>query len=321
MSDEVTAAAWPKLPGSEWFATLETFHLWTQIIGKVRMVQAPWLNHSWSVPLYVSARGMSTSLVPYGSEGFEFTFDVFADRLTLSTTTGEQRSVALRPRTVADFFQEVMQALVSVEMPVSIHLTPSEIPDAVPFDQDTIHDSYEPTHVRAFWRALVQTHRVMSRFRAGFLGKASPVHFFWGSFDLAVTRFSGRTAPPHPGGLPNFPIDVAREAYSHEVTSCGFWPGNRQSPMPMFYAYAYPTPDGLGEALVGPDEAVWNSELGEFILPYSALLASSDPDAALLRFFESTHAAAAELARWDRRDLECSEPQGPDWWRQRARKG
>jgi hypothetical protein len=310
-------AAWPSLPVDAWTDTLETFHLWTQVVGKIRLVNAAWLNHSWGVPLYVSARGLTTTLVPYGSEGFELEFDLVADALVLTTTTGQRQTVELRPRTVADFYAAVMEAMRSVDMPVEIRTLPTEIPNAIPFDQDTTHASYDGGHVRALWRVLLQSARVMTDFRAGFRGKASPVHFFWGSFDLAVTRFSGRTAPPHGGGLPNFPLDVAQEAYSHEVTSVGFWPGNRDMPTPFFYAYAYPSPEGFADAAVAPEAAHWHPDLGEFILPYDAVATADDPDAALLAFFETTHAAAADLAGWDRQALECPDPHGPDWWRNR----
>ena len=309
---------WPALPASEWTDTLETLHMWTQIVGKVRLVRTPWLNHSWSVPLYVTSTGLTTSLVPHGGEGFELAFDFLAGDLLLTTTRGERRSIALEPRTVADFHAAVMDALDSVGMPVAIHAVPNEVPDAIPFPEDTKHAAYVAEHARALWRALLQAHRVLTRFRAGFRGKASPVHFFWGSFDLAVTRFSGRTAPPHPGGMPNFPDDVAREAYSHEVTSCGFWPGNRDAPTPIFYAYAYPTPEGFRDAPVEPDAAFWLTDLGEFALPYDAVSDAADPDADLLAFLESTHAAAAELAGWDRVALECAHPSGPDWWSSRG---
>jgi hypothetical protein len=315
LSDE--SPPWPGLPSEEWTDTLETLHLWAQIVGKIRMARAPWLNHSWSVPLYVTARGLGTSLVPHGVDGFELDFDFIDHRLLLGTTTGESREIALEPRSVADFYEAVMGAMTSVKMPVEIRPVPSELPDVIPFAEDTRHASYDPVHAHALWRALLQASRVMGRFRAGFRGKASPVHFFWGSFDLAVTRFSGRDAPPHAGGVPNFPLDVAREAYSHEVTSVGFWPGNRESPAPIFYAYAYPTPDGYPAARVEPEAAAWLDALGEFVLPYEAVAEASDPDATLTAFFESTHAAAADLAGWDREALECSEPFGPDWWRDR----
>jgi len=316
--DRSEPVSWPELPDLAWTDTLETLHLWTQVVGKVRMTASPWLNHSWSVPLYVTSTGLSTSLVPDGAEGFELAFDFLADELRLTTTTGERRTIALVPRTVADFHRAVLDALASVDMPVAIHPVPCEIPEAIPFDQDTVHHAYDAEQARTLWRALLQAQRVFTRFRAGFLGKASPVHFFWGSFDLAVTRFSGRTAPPHPGGMPNFPDDVAREAYSHEVTSVGFWPGNRGAPTPIFYAYAYPTPEGFADARVEPSAAAWLPDLGEFALPYDAVRTADDPDATLLAFLESTHAAAAGLADWDRAALECAAPRGPDWWRDRV---
>ena len=310
-----SGASWSQLPATPvWIDTLETLHLWTQIVGKIRMVQSPWMNHSWSVPLYVSPSGLRTSLVPYETEGFELAFDFVAHSLALSTTIGRSRSVALESKSVAQFYVEVMEAMASVGMPVQINVMPNEIADAIPFPDDTKHATYEADHARALWRALLDSHRVLTRFRAGYLGKASPVHFFWGSFDLAVTRFSGRPAPPHPGGLPNFPIDVAREAYSHEVTSCGFWPGNRTSPQAIFYAYAYPTPEGYSTAAVEPHTAFWLDELGEYVLPYEVVASSPDPEATLLSFVESAHAAAADLAGWDRADLECARPHGPDWW-------
>lgn len=305
---------WHPLPSDSWFDTLETLHLWTQIVGKIRMAKNPWLNHSWSVPLYVTSRGLGTSLVPHGNEGFELDFDFQKHALELRTTAGETRSTPLEHRTVADFYAAVTDMMSDAGLPVDIRAIPTEIPDATPFAEDTKHKTYEPEHAHALWRALLQASRVMRRFRAGYRGKASPVHFFWGSFDLAVTRFSGRTAPAHSGGLPNFPLDVAQEAYSHEVSSVGFWPGNREAPDPIFYAYAYPSPEGYKDAKVAPDKAMWLDALGEFILPYEAVVSADDPDASLMAFFESTHAAAAELAKWDRSSLECDDPHGPDWW-------
>jgi hypothetical protein len=310
-------ARWPTLPTADWVDTLEALHLWTQVVGKIRMVHSPWLNHSWSVPLYVSSRGLTTSLVPYGGEGFELTFDLLDEQLQLTTSEGKARSIELSPKTVAAFYGEVMGAMKAVGMPTEIHPTPSEIADAIPFPDDTQHQSFNPDHARTLWRALLQAQRVMTRFRAGYWGKASPVHFFWGSFDLAVTRFSGKKAPPHDGGIPNFPDDVAREAYSHEVTSCGFWPGNRESNTPIFYSYAYPTPQGFSAAKVAPERAFWLDALGEFALPYEAVATAEDPDATLLSFFETTHAAAADLMKWERNELECDHPHGPDWWHQR----
>ena len=306
---------WPSLPTSEWHDTLETVHLWTQVIGKIRMVQSPWLNHSWNVPLYVTPTGLATGLVPHGTDAFEWTFDLADDRASLVTSSGLRSTVPLTDGlSVADFYARVMAAMDAARMPVTIHTTPSELADAIPFEEDTVHATYVGDHIRALHGALLQATRVFERFRAGFRGKASRVHFFWGSFDLAVTRFSGREAPVHPGGIPNFPDDVAAEAYSHEVTSVGFWPGNRESPIPIFYGYAYPTPDGFSEASVAPDDAFWLDALGEFALPYDAVLTADDPDDALLAFCETTHSAAADLAGWDRRALECDDPHGPDWF-------
>ena len=318
MTDEPnTAAGWPTLPTGEWMDTIEAVHLWTQVVGKIRLAYSPWLNHSWGVPLYVSTRGLRTSPIPYGNEAVELEFDFIEHRLDVHTTAGQHRSIPLGSGSVADFYHGVLGAMADVGMPVTINPMPSEIPGAIPFDRDTTSRSYDPDHAHTLWRALVQIDRVLTRFRADFKGKASPVHFFWGSFDLATTRFSGRTAPPHPGGIPNFPDDVAAEAYSHEVTSAGFWPGNRQAPDPIFYAYAYPTPDGFSSADVEPGEAFWLDALGEFALPYAAVAGAVDPDETLLRFFDSTHEAAAELASWDRDALECDRPEGPDWWRNR----
>lgn len=313
------ASDWPALPAEEWGETLAALHLWTQVVGKVRMVCGPWLNHSWGVTLYVTSRGLGTSLVPYGAQSFEIDFDFVDSRLRARSTSGRAAEFELTPMSVASFHARTLDAMASLGMPVEINPMPNEIPDAVAFPEDTRERRYDPDHARALWGALVQAQRVLTRFRAGYLGKASPVHLFWGAFDLAVTRFSGRLAPEHPGGMPNFPDDVAREAYSHEVTSCGFWPGNASAPTPIFYAYAYPTPEGFADARVEPDAAFWLSELGEFALPYEAVRLSATPDATLLDFLESTHAAAASLAGWDRPQLECAAPAGPDWWYHRAR--
>ena len=308
---------WPVLPTEDWIDTIEALHLWSQVVGKIRLGYAPWLNHSWAVTLYVSTKGLRTSMIPFGTEGVELEFNFLTHQLDIHTTTGQQRSVPLQSQSVADFHHAVLGAMESVDMGVTIHTMPNEIPDAIPFDEDTTQRAYDPDHAHALWRALVQIDRVFAEFRAGYKGKASPVHFFWGSFDLATTRFSGRTAPPHPGGVPNFPDDVAQEAYSHEVTSIGFWPGNRESPEPIFYAYAYPTPDGFSTAEVEPADAFWLDELGEFVLPYATATAADDPDELLLSFFDSTHAVAADLAHWDREALECDHTEGPDWWRDR----
>ena len=319
MADSTRRTSWAPLPTTEWADTLETLHLFTQVVGKIRLTYAPWLNHSWSVPLYVTTAGLTTSLIQsdrpeHRGIGIELGFDLHRHVLAVTTTEGERREVPLACRSVATFYADVLDATAALGFPVEIHTIPSEIADATPFDQDTEHDTYVAEHAAALWGALLDADRVMQRFRAGFLGKASPVHFFWGSFDLAATRFSGRTAPPHPGGMPNFPDDVAQEAYSHEVSSVGFWPGNRDAPDPIFYAYAYPTPDGFSAATVTPDAAFWLDALGEFALPHAVLAGSDDPDGELLGFFETTHDVAASLAGWDRSALECDAPQGPDWW-------
>lgn len=298
------AADWPELPFGEWADTLETVHMWTQVIGKVRMELSPWSNHSWSVPLYLTSRGLSTSPIPYGGRTFEIEFDFVEHRLPIRTSDGQARDVSLEPKSVARFYHEVLDALRSLGIDVTIHTLPNEIEDPIPFPEDEVHGSYDADHVARLFGALVQADRVMKTFRAGFVGKASPVHFFWGSFDLAVTRFSGRPAPEHPGGIPHLPDAITREAYSHEVTSCGFWPGNRGAPDPIFYAYAYPTPDGFSEAAVKPDAAFWLADLGEFALPYEAVRGAADPDTDLLAFCQTAHDAAAERLGWDRSALE-----------------
>jgi len=309
---------WQRLPVSEWGPTLATLHRWVQVVGKIRMGHTPWINHSWSVPLYVEARGLGTSLIPHVPAAYEISFDFVGHTLDIRSSDGRTARVVLESKTTAAFYAEVVAALSGLGIETDLHLLPSEIPDAVPFDQDTINATYVPEHAQSLWQALVQAHRVFLAFRAEFRGKVSPVHFFWGSFDLAVTRFSGREAPPHPGGMPNFPNDVAREAYSHEVTSVGFWPGSPDNPDPIFYAYAYPTPQGLDQAAVEPGAASWLPDLGEFVLPYEAVRTSADPDAALLAFAESTHAAAAELAEWDHAVLRNDTNRLGAWWHARS---
>jgi hypothetical protein len=315
---EPEAAGWPALPTDAWADTLEALHLLTQVVGKVRLVCGPWINHSWGVPLYVTARGLTTSLVPYGTAGFQIDLDLRALHAEIAVTSGAARRIPFDRTSVAAFHDAVLDGMASLGMPIEIHPVPSELADVVAFPDDTAERVVDAGHARALWLALVQAHRVFTRFRAGYLGKVSPVHFFWGSFDLAVTRFSGRLAPPHPGGMPNFPDVVAREAYSHEVTSVGFWPGNRQAPTPIFYAYAYPTPEGYDASDVEPAAASWLADLGEFALPYDAVRAADDPDAALLAFAESTHAAAAALAEWDRAALESPHPDPARWWHHRT---
>jgi hypothetical protein len=296
---------WPVLHLAEWKDTCATLQLWTQIVGKIRLAQTPWLNHSWHVALYVSARGLTTSPIPFGARPLEIEFDFIDHVLWLRTGDGESRQVALRPQAVADFYAKVMAALDALGMPVRINQTPNEIPDGIPFSEDRVHAAYDRDAANRFWRILVQAHRVFSTFRTAFLGKVSPVHFFWGSFDLAVTRFSGRRAPRHPGGVPALPDAVAQEAYSHEVSSAGFWPGGGPVDDAAFYSYAYPAPDGFAEAAVRPAAAYFSKELGEFVLPYEAVRTAPDPDAALMDFLQSTYAAAADLGHWDRAALEC----------------
>lgn len=300
----VSRDVWPKLPSSEWTESLATLHLWTQIVGKVRLELSPWINHSWQATLYVTSRGLTTSPIPYGGKTFQIDFDFIDHALTIGTNDGMSIPRQLKPQTVADFYREVMGALDSLGIDVSIHTMPNEIEEPLPFEEDLVHSSYNPEQVHLFWRALVQSARVFQTFRARFIGKCSPVHFFWGSFDLAVTRFSGRDAPKHPGGIPYLPDVVTVEAYSKEVSSCGFWPGNEGSPDPIFYSYAYPGPEGFAESTVQPDAAFWLTDLGEFVLPYEAVRTAEDPDATLTAFLQSTYEAAADLAKWDRADFE-----------------
>ena len=299
-----SSADWPELPFEQWSDTAATLHMLTQIVGKIRLSQTPWTNHSWHVPLYVTARGLGTSPIPYGGSAFEINFDFIDHQLVMQTTGGAQRRVLLQPRSVSDFYAEIMENLRALKLNISIYTTPSEVPDGIPFEQDSVHRHYDPEFVNRFWRALVQVDRVLKEFRSRFIGKCSPVHFFWGSFDLAVSRFSGREAPPHPGGVPNFPDWVAREAYSHEVSSAGFWPGGGGIDHAAFYSYAYPAPDGFAEAQVKPPAASWSSELGEFLLPYHEVQTALSPDDVLLEFLQCTYDAAADCANWDRIALE-----------------
>lgn len=299
--------AWPDLPLTAWQDTRDTLHLWMQIVGKIRTIQTPWLNHSWHVTLYVSARGLTTSVIPCGARTLEIEFDFIDHVLWLRSSDGQTRQVMLRPQTVAEFYAAVLMALHELGFALRIHPMPNEIADPIRFDQDRVHKAYDPDYANRFWRILVRSHRVMAQFRTAFLGKASPVHFFWGSFDLAVTRFSGRTAPLHPGGVPYLPDDVVQEAYSHEVSSAGFWPGGGGGPIdyPAYYSYAYPAPEGFAAARVQPDAAFFSKDLGEFLLPYDAVRTAADPDATLMAFLQSTYDAAADRANWNRAALEC----------------
>lgn len=295
---------WPRQDYTDWRDTAQTLHLWTQVVGKVRLALTPWVNHGWQVPLYVNVRGLGTSSIPAGKGILEIDFDFVGQQLLLRTSAGGERRLPLAPMTVARFYGQVMEALAELDIDVRIRTKPNELPDPIPFEQDEVHRSYDAQAAQTFWRILVQADRVFRQFRTAFLGKCSPVHFFWGSFDLAVTRFSGRPAPAHPGGIPHLPDAVTREAYSHEVSSAGFWPGSDAYPQAAFYSYAYPSPPGFAEAKVRPAGAVWSREMGEWLLPYEAVRTASDPDAALMSFLTDTYRAAADLAHWDR-GLEC----------------
>ena len=304
MNAPTSQQAWPALAYGEYQQTGRTLHLITQIVGKVRLAQTPWLNHSWQTPLYVTPRGLTTGTIPHGARAFDVELDLI-DAVLRVRSDGPIAAVPLRSVPIAEVYRQVMQALEAVGTPVRINRFPNEMDAAVPFDQDTAPRVFEPDQARRLWRALAQADRVLKLFRTSFLGKASPVHFFWGSFDLAVTRFSGRPAPPHPGGVPHLPDAVAREAYSHEVSSAGFWPGGPGLEDAVFYSYAYPEPAGFRASLIEPAGAVYDAAFGEFVLPYEAVRSAPDPDAALRAFLTSTYAAAADAAGWDRAALEC----------------
>jgi hypothetical protein len=278
--------------------------MWMQIIGKIRLTLSPWINHSWHVTLYLTARGLTTSPIPYGLHSFELRLDFIDHRLRILKSDGAERTIKLQPQSVAAFYKAVMSALDELELSVTITPEPNEIADGIPFHLDETHRSYDRDHANRFWRVLLQANRVLTIFRARFCGKCSPVHFFWGSFDLAVTRFSGRKAPPHPGGVPHLPDAVAREAYAQEVSSIGFWPGNAAMPTPVFYSYAYPEPAGFAEAPIGPAGATYSTQLHEWTLPYELVRTAESPDDALLEFAQSTYDAASTLANWDREALD-----------------
>jgi len=297
-------APWPSLPYPAWRETCTTLHLWTQVIGKIRLACTPWLNHSWHVTLYPTAQGLTTSLVPYGQRSFEIEFDFNQHQLVIRTGEGGSEKIALKPRTVASFFAAVIATLASLEIAVQITELPCEIPGAIPFSHDHTHSAYDPEYAHRLWRALIQIDRVFKQFRTGFIGKCSPVHFFWGSFDLAVTRFSGRPAPLHPGGVPGVADAVMREAYSHELSSAGFWPGGSGIDYPAFYSYAFPEPTGYRSSTTEPKEAFFNEALGEYLLPYETVRTATNPDATLLAFLQSTYDAAANCGNWDRSALE-----------------
>lgn len=297
-----SGSGWPSLRVDDWTDTRDTLHMWAQVVGKVRLVHAPLVNHWWQTTLYVSPRGLTTSAVPYGTGAFDVEFDFIDHRLVVRSSSGEVRTVALEPKPVAEFHGQTLRALDELGIHTTIQATPNEVDPAIPFAEDHEHSSYDADAAQLFWRQLVQAHRVLGEFRSRFIGKVSPVHFFWGAMDLACTRFSGRTAPPHPGGAPNCGDWVMVEGYSHELSSCGFWPGGGEEG--AFYAYAYPEPDGFADHPVEPHDAFYSRENGQFLLPYEAVRAASEPDRALMAFLQTTYEAAAEHGRWDRAGLE-----------------
>jgi Family of unknown function (DUF5996) len=304
-SEDHARDVWPALPQSAWSDTCATLQLWMQIVGKIRLALTPHINHTWNVTLYPTARGLTTSPMPHGHTVLQIDFDFIDHTLVLETSDGARRTLALKPMTVAEFYRQVMAALDELNTPVHIWCMPMEIANPIRFDQDNTHQAYDPEYAQRFWRVLLQVTRVFSIFRARFIGKVSLVHLFWGALDLACTRFSGRTAPEHPS-MPGLPDRVTRDAYSHEVSSCGFWPGAPGTPdiEPFFYSYAYPEPPGYAAYPIGPAEGRFDSNFGEFILPYEAVRTAADPDAVLLEFLQTTYEAAANCAKWDRAALE-----------------
>ena len=295
---------WPELSFQEWKDTYATLHMWTQIVGKIRLAHSPWVNHSWHTTLYVTSRGLTTSPIPYGQVTFQIDFDFIDHKLIVQASDGGVETMALAPRSVANFHGELIARLAQLGYEVKIHASPNEVASPIEFKRDEVHASYDAGSAHRFWRALVQADRVLKQFRGRFIGKCSPVHFFWGSFDLAVTRFSGRRAPLHPGGVPHLPDAITREAYSHEVSSCGFWPGNEQVPEAVFYSYAYPEPQGFPGATIASGLAAYDTNLREFILPYDEVRISATPDETLLEFLQSSYQAAADLGGWNRAELE-----------------
>jgi Family of unknown function (DUF5996) len=303
-------ATWPILSYKDAKETYETWHLWTQIIGKIKLAKLPWINHSWHVTFLVTPTGLTTLSLPDEQQPFQIDFNIIHHQLMISTQSGESRQFGLAGLSVADFYSQVLEALQELGIAATINPVPNELEVAIPFDQDTTHKTYIPEQAAAFHQALLLSQEVLTRFRARFVGKCSPVHFFWGGFDLAVSRFSGRKAPKHPGGVPHLPDWVAQEAYSHEVCSCGFWPGNELLPEAAFYTYIYPEPEGFKDARVEPAAAYYHEDLREFILPYEKVRQSPDPEKALMDFLQSTYEAAADLAHWDRENLETHIPAG-----------
>lgn len=298
-------ALWPELNFNEWKDTLATVQLFAQIVGKIRLRTMPWINHSWHVTLYVTPKGLTTGSMPYAKGIFQIEFDCNKHVLIVTTSEEAEQEMQLQHLTVSDFYKGIFDMLNKLNIDINIYATPNEIENAIPFKKDIEHKTYNKEHIHNYWLALVQVEKVFTRFRAGFQGKCSPVHLFWGAFDLAVTRFSGRTAPLHPGGAPNMPVRVMQEAYSHEVSSAGFWPGSDAFQHAAFYSYCYPTPASFGEQVVEPAEAFYNKEMGEFFLLYDVVRTANDPEATLLKFLYSTYEAAANTGNWNKAELEC----------------
>lgn len=295
---------WPELPFEAWSDTYTTLHLWIQIVGKIRFAQTQWVNHSWHATLYVTARGLTTSPIPYGTTAFQIDFDFIAHKVTIETSDGRIAGLSLEPQSVATFYRRLRNELAKIDLHIKIRGIPSEVSNPIPFEEDESHAAYDPEFANRFWRVLVQADRVFKKFRGSFIGKCSPVHLFWGGLDLAVTRFSGREAPEHPGGIPGLPDWITREAYSHEVSSCGFWPGGGPIAYPVFYSYAYPEPVGFSAAPIKPAAAFYSPAFREFMLPYDAVRQAESPDGILLQFLQTTYEASANLANWDRNALE-----------------
>ncbi len=305
MPNSTAREEWPSLPLEDWIDTCTTLHLWTQIVGKIRLVQTPWINHTWHVALYVTARGLTTTPIPFGYRTFQIDFDFVDHVLNIQSNDGQTAWLPLKSQSVAQFYRRVMQELDGLGLRIKIFPKPNEVPDPIPFEDDEVHSQYDPEYANRYWKILCQAERVFKRFRSRFIGKCSPVHYFWGAPDLAVTRFSGRRAPEHPGGIPNLPDRITRDAYSHEVSSCGFWPGGGPIAYPAFYSYAYPEPAGFPAATVKPSAAFYSEEYREFVLPYEAVRQSKSPDDTLLDFLQTTYENAANLAGWDRDALEA----------------
>lgn len=298
-----SSSGWPELDFSQMQDTLETLHQWMQIVGKIRLKTMPWQNHSWHTTLYVSSRGYSTQGIPYRGRIFQIEFDFRKHQLLIQCSDASEISMDLYSRTVADFYDELFEKLEGIRIDVKIHPAPNEAEPAIPFRKNTVNKTYDPQAALALWRAMLSVHEVFSKFRSEFVGKASPVHLFWGAFDLAVSRFSGREAPLHPGGMPNMPLEVMQEAYSHEVSSAGFWPGSKDFPQPLFYSYVYPAPDSFAKQEVLPKQAYYSTEMGEFLLHYSDVQKAASPEKELHDFLVSTYDAAARTGKWDKRLL------------------